>query len=223
MSLRTVSMVGSRRLEGQAVFLSASIPNPDRWDGEFDALEITDAVVAASRSVLTAGGVLVTAAHPTIAPLLLYVAAEFPTIDEPRVIVFQSRLFSEVLPRATQRFEDQGVGLLRWTDAVAGETPQPGNWDESLDVMRRTMLGATNPAAAIFIGGMDGISDELRLFSTLYPGNPVYPLGRPGGEARRLAELNRSSISELLLTGDVYPTLFRLVIEDLAAHIENRR
>ena len=32
----------------------------------------------------------ITAAHPTVAPLLLYIASELPASDEPRVIVYQS-------------------------------------------------------------------------------------------------------------------------------------
>ena len=56
---------------GRALFLSASIPDPERWSGPFDALEVTDAVVALARASLTRGYALVTAAHPTIAPLLL--------------------------------------------------------------------------------------------------------------------------------------------------------
>jgi hypothetical protein len=39
----------------ESVFVSASIPDPRRWEGEFDALEITDAVVALARTFLTAG------------------------------------------------------------------------------------------------------------------------------------------------------------------------
>ena len=52
------------QLAGQAVFLSASIPDPSRWPGEFDALEITDAVVSVARAVLSAGAVLVTGGAP---------------------------------------------------------------------------------------------------------------------------------------------------------------
>lgn len=211
-------MVGSTALSGKAIFLSASIPDPARWSGEYDALEITDAVVAAGRSVLTVGGTLVTAAHPTIAPLLLYLAAEFPVGKKPSVVVYQSRLFTDVLPDATRRFEDQGVGLLRWTDAVDGDRPEHGAWDRSLAVMRRAMLVDTSPAAGIFVGGMEGIRDEFLLFRDLFPTRPVYALGRPGGEARALASSSRSPIATELLDGDVYPALFRRVLEDLVAH-----
>jgi hypothetical protein len=73
MSLR-VTRISVPEDIGRTLFLSASIPDPERWDGEFDALAITDAVVALARTFLSAGWRLVTAAHPTIAPLLLYVA-----------------------------------------------------------------------------------------------------------------------------------------------------
>src|ERR1700692_4396104 len=94
----------------RSLFLSASIPDPQRWDGEFDALAITDAVVALARVFLTAGWRLVCAAHPTIAPLLLYVAAEIPDRGERRVSIYQSMLFEDVLPTATRRFEADRVG-----------------------------------------------------------------------------------------------------------------
>jgi hypothetical protein len=75
-------------LGGRAIFLSASIPDPERWTGYFDVREITDAVVAGSRALLTAGAILVTATHPTIAPLLLYIASEFPrAADQPASVV----------------------------------------------------------------------------------------------------------------------------------------
>jgi len=56
-------------------------------------------VVALARACLTAGFRWVTAAHPTVAPLLLYVSAEFPTADDQRVIVYQSELFEDVCRR----------------------------------------------------------------------------------------------------------------------------
>lgn len=77
----------------RSLFVSASIPDPERWDGEFDALEITDAIVSLTRIFLTAGWRLVTAAHPTIAPLLLYVAAELDVEGDRRISIYQSESF----------------------------------------------------------------------------------------------------------------------------------
>lgn len=204
------------------VFVSSSIPDPERWDGEYEALEITDAVVALARVFLTAGYRIVTAAHPTIAPLLLYVAAEFPRDAlKGRVIVYQSRLFEDVLPAATHRFEESGIAELQWTQAAEGERPQAGHWDKSLLLMRRELLIETEPMAACFIGGMEGVVDEHRLFRQFRGNRPTYPVGRPGGEARSLvddAELT-SEMHELLLMEDSYPVLWRAVVKDLESRV----
>lgn len=200
-----------------SIFVSASIPDPKRWDGEADPLEITDAVVSLARVFLTAGARLVTAAHPTIAPLLLYVAAELPVEHREHVVIYQSKLFKDVLPAATRRFETDGIGRIVWTTAAVGDHPVPGRWDASLDIMRRRMLGETTPAAAAFVGGMGGIPDEFALFSEMCPGRPTYPVGRPGGEARALALESASSLRDQLLHGGSYPALWRAVLKDLEA------
>ncbi len=205
----------SSRLGRQAVFLSSSIPDPIRWSGEFDALEITDAVVAVARAVLTAGAKLVTGVRPTIAPLLLYVASELPKVPEPQVLVYQSEVFASVMPEATQRFIDEGYGELVFTDRVGAEPPIPGQAPLSLALMRRRMIEQTRPAGAVFIGGMAGISEEMRVFTEVLPNRPTYALGHPGGEAQRLAQEARGELAEPLLRGTVYPTLGRLIVDDL--------
>ena len=202
-------------LAGQAVFLSASIPDPARWSGEFDALEITDAVVAIGRAILSAGSRLVTAAHPTIAPLLLYIASELAPADEPRVIVYQSAVFDSIMPEDTRRFAAERVGTLITTERVGDEPPDPALAPESLSLMRRQMLTDTEPAAAVLIGGMAGIPDEMQLFNEIRPGRPTYPIGNPGGEARNLAHDREGDLAELLLTGTIYPTLGRLIVDDI--------
>jgi hypothetical protein len=214
-------MTGRPVLAGRSVFLSASIPTPDRWDGEFDAREITDAVVAASRAVLTAGGRLVTAAHPTIAPLLLYVASEFPprTGEGASVITYQSLVYERLMSDATLRFRDSGIGEFRFTPAVPGDKPEFPLSNRSLLVMREQMLAETKPIAAIFVGGMQGIREEYELLESLSPTPIRYPVGRPGGEASRLAQTVDGELAVLLTSGDVYPTIFRAVIGDLVARI----
>lgn len=194
-------------------FISASIPDPQRWPGDFDPLEITDAVVAVAREVLAVGHAVVTAAHPTIAPLLLYVAAELPRGDSPRVVVYQSRLFVDVLPSATKRFEQSGVGQVIWTEAEPGDEPAPGRWDRSLAVMRRRMITECAPNAAVFIGGMEGIRLEYDLFRELSSGEPTFAFGYPGGEARALAAAEMTPIGERLRESSVYPALAREIVE----------
>lgn len=219
MSLHFAEPAFDPSLESVTLFVSASIPNPERWDGPFDSLEITDAVVSLARVFLTAGARIVTAAHPTIAPLLLYVAAELPEDHPRRILTYQSGLFEDVLPRETERFRSEGIGEFVWTDAAAGERPEPGAWDASLEIMRRQMLAESAPSAAAFIGGMDGIDDEFALFTELRPGAPTYPLGRPGGAARGLAERTESSLRSELLESSVYPSVWRRVLANLRADL----
>jgi hypothetical protein len=197
------------------IFLSASIPDPRRWQGAFDPLEITDAVVSLARVFLTARAQLVSGAHPTISPLLLYVASELGPQPSPQVRIYQSQLFEDRLPEATRRFEAQGVGTLVWTQAAIGDYPEPGKWDNSLDIMRRRMLHDTDPFAAIFVGGMAGIQTEFQLFTAAHPDRPTYALGRPGGEARSLVQHSASPLRERLMTGDVYPSLWQAVLQDI--------
>lgn len=176
-----------------SIFLSGSIPSEDRWDGEFHPLEITDAVVAFARACLTHRYRIVTAAHPTLAPLLLYVAAEFPASAEAQVVIYQSHLFETVLPTATRRFEADGVGELVWTEAASDDEPLPARWDASLHEMRSRMLKETDPLAAVFIGGMEGIREEFSMFTDLYPGRPTFAVRRPGGEAAHLSSGHRAA------------------------------
>lgn len=208
--------VPEQTLTGLAVFLSASIPDPARWSGEFDPLEITDAVVAIGRAILSAGARLVTAAHPTIAPLLLYIASELDAVDEPRVIVYQSAVFESIMPEETRRFAAERVGVLVTTDRIGDEPADPALAPASLSHMRRQMLLETQPVAAVFIGGMGGISDEMRLFNELLPGRPTYPVGNPGGEARILEREATGGFVDQLQTGTTYPTIGRLIVGDIA-------
>jgi hypothetical protein len=218
--MRVRATTQPRFLSGHTILLSASIPDPDRWAGPFDAFEITDAVVAGGRSVLTAGGRLVTAAHPTIAPLLVYLASEFPPEDRAQVVVYQSALFDEALPDATKRFQDAGLGTVIWVQGAKGEEPVPGKWDHSLRIMRTRMLEEAQPSAAFFVGGMAGIREEYDMFKDMFPDRPAYPLGRPGGEARKLAPSSPHPLRDELRTGDVYPAVFRRALADLRARLE---
>jgi len=213
------SMVPGETLRERSVFLGASIPDPARWEGNFDAREITDAVVAACRAVLTAGGTLVTAAHPTIAPLLLYVAGEFPPRDRVSVITYQSLLFETEMPEATLRFQASGVGEFRFTEAVLGETTDPTRRAGSPRLMREQMFRETDPVAATFVGGISGVRDEFELLVSMFPATISYAVGRPGGEAARLTDLVDSDLSPLLAGGAIYPSVFHAVIEDLTRRI----
>jgi hypothetical protein len=63
-----------------------------------------------------------------------------------------------------------------------------GNRDASLLRMRREMLSRKDLDAAVFIGGMEGVEDEYRLFRECHPNAKVLPVPAPGGAALLLAE-----------------------------------
>lgn len=192
---------------GPVVFVSASIPDPERWAGRFDPLGITDAVVAATRAVFTRGGTILTAAHPTIAPLILQVGDSFPgATADTRVILYQSELFRGVIPSATREMMERSYVLVRWTPQAKGEAPDPGQWNGSLAVMREQMFTERSIAAAVFIGGMEGIRDEFDRVGTLYPDAPRLAARRPGGEAETLVPNDLPNLGPLM--DDLYPVLF---------------
>lgn len=221
MGLKIVSFTEDAPLRKSNIFVSSSIPDPGRWRGDFDSREITDAVVAAARAILTAGGVIVTGAHPTISPLLLYVAAEFPIDpDQPHVIVYQSGLFERVMPEATKRFQDFGVGYLRLTKPVRGDKPTPGRWNHSLRIMREQMFAETRPVAGIYIGGMADITTEFEMLNAMRPQPQAYALAAPGGEAATLVERSSEPMRDLLAHSNIYPTIFHNVIQDVISHID---
>lgn len=202
-------------MRGSAVFISASIPDPGRWEGGFDPFGITDAVVAVARAVLQNGGRLVTAAHPTIAPLLLYVGAEQLEEKKQQITVYQSAAFEPILPDATKRYERDGLGSITWTGRIKNEPADPALATKSLEHMRKRMLTETTPVAAVFVGGMTGISDEYRLFRQLRPTAPTYAFGCPGGEAQTLVDKSPARLQAELTKSKVYPTVARHIVDDV--------
>lgn len=223
MPLHTESLIQSELLLGRYVFLSASIPESARWKGNYDPYEITDAVVAAVRAVFTASGRLVCAVHPTIAPLLLNVANAFPPLpgQEPLTRIYQSEYFSAQLVAETRQLERRpDLGEIIWTPAATAVLEDERR-EGSLRIMRRRMLEDGKPAAAIFVGGMEGIRSEFDLFRRLYPKRPVYPLARPGGAAAELVREIDSPLSSDLASGDVYPILMDNVVADIARSLDS--
>jgi hypothetical protein len=166
-------------LLGAHIFFSASFPSGDRGEryGPSDAGEIASAVTALARAVFTSGGHLVFGGHPTITPLVLLVAAEHGRREA--VDVYQSRWFDGEIPAETRRLEELGFGKIRWTPRRSGR-------DSSLRLMRAVMLEESQPSAAVFIGGMEGIQEEWHDFGRLRPGRPRLAVTAPGGSAAHL-------------------------------------
>jgi hypothetical protein len=187
------------------VFLSASVPDPRRNPKYFrsaDLIAIREAVRALAGAVLPRSR-LVFGGHPAITPLIGQIAERMKCIG--KVTVYQSRYFSAMFPPDNKVFSK-----LVEVSAV------PGDREGSLRRMRLRMLRSHDFAVGVFIGGMEGVEAEYRLFRKIHPGASALPIGSTGAAAQLLLEAEGSRLSpELRLAlGEerVYPTLFRRLI-----------
>jgi hypothetical protein len=168
----------------EAIFLSASVPDPKRapqYAETADTVAITAAVsalvyVTLGRRPLVWGG------HPAITPMV-WVVAQDVDVDYGRwVRLYQSEYFKDEFPEDNERFQN-----VTFTADVGRDR------EKSLQLMRQRMFAEHNFAAAVFIGGMGGIVDEFELFTQARPEATVVPVVSTGGAvldvAARLGEL----------------------------------
>lgn len=186
-------------LKGKRIFLSASIPSPERsnhYKRQDDApWRIRDAVTSVIHAVFAAGGQLVFGGHPMISPLVLLIAGEhFAPSDgeaERPITVYQSRAFESDLTVETELLEQLGYAEIRLIEISEDENPLSARRPESksLLLMRRRMLEDRGLDAAVMIGGMEGIEEEYRL--ARMRDLQTFLLPTTGGAAAILAMLER--------------------------------
>jgi hypothetical protein len=179
------------------VFLSASVPLPKR-DRRFfdtaDVLAIREAVKALVEVVLPVGRITC-GGHPAITPLLALFVRE-AGLGADRLTIFQSALFARRFPRDIADFVD-----VRVIPAVGR------NRKASLTAMRKEMVASRRFAAAVIIGGMEGVFEELDLFVKYHPSAAVLPLASTGAAADII--YRTGSYDEQLAHNLTYPSLFR--------------
>jgi hypothetical protein len=173
-----------------AIFLSASVPDPRRgarFAETADTVAITSAV-AGLLHVILGRRRLVWGGHPAITPMI-HVIAERYRIDYGRwVSLYQSRYFEDEYPEDNARFRN-----LVEIDPVGDDR------ELSLLAMRRRMLSDRRIGAAVFIGGMQGIFQELELLRELQPEAVPVPLASTGGAALLVADQIAPNDSQLRL------------------------
>src|SRR5882724_6361215 len=147
-------LIPTSRLHGVSVFLSASVPTPERRD-EYERipeapLRIEEAVVCIARAVFIEGGTLVFGAHPSISPLVARVVDHYhlPAPAEeihrksereghdhewknPSLVMYQSRVWSNYWAEDSRRLTEHPLTSLRWIDAAEGESIDPNVKDRS--------------------------------------------------------------------------------------------
>jgi SLOG cluster3 family len=212
----------STTLDGRHVFLSAGIPGSE-YPGATDRDGIAAAVRVIVPAVFRAGGRLLFGGQPGIVALVLEAAEGMAgPAGQPRVTLYQSALYADVLPGEVRQLASAGLASVVMTPAAPGDAPERGRNARSLALLRDAMLNKENDlVAGIFIGGMDGVRSEFEQFRESFPSLPAYIFGGPGGEARQLAQeemegTSPSPLARLLAESDRYDVLIAEVVRDAA-------
>ena len=152
------------------IFLAASVPERDFHIYVPDPVAIREAIRALVAETVRER-LLVFGGHPAISPLVEHAAQSLDAVDNVRI--YQSEFFRNVIPPVAQKFKN-----LVWTPEV------PGDQVTSLILMRTQMITSEPFEAGVFIGGMDGVVEEWRLFANHHPNAPAFPIASTEGAAR---------------------------------------
>ena len=178
------------------IFLSASIPLPERHPKYYetaDIIAIRDAVIALT-SIILPKYRIIWGGHPSITPLIYYVIertiinnleredrsikltkeeetvvdSELKNKIQDHVKLYQSLFFKDKFPKDNNKFENIVF------------TENGGDIHSSVQLMREKMLSENDFAAAVFIGGMDGIEVEFKMFRKMHPNALLLPIASTG-------------------------------------------
>lgn len=156
------------------IFLSASIPLPERDAKYFetaDIIAIRDAVIALTTVVLPKHRII-WGGHPSITPLIYYVMDKLNLNIQEHVTLYQSEFFQHLFPDDNNKFENVIL------------TENLGDVHSSIQRMRERMLSENNFAAGVFIGGMDGIEVEYKMFKEKHQKALLLPIASTGAATK---------------------------------------
>lgn len=187
------------------IFLSASIPFKERHEKYYstaDIIAIRDAVIALA-SVILPKYRLIWGGHPSITPIIYYVLEKLEIDIKSHVKLYQSKHFEKIFPIENKEFETVEI------------TEDLGDLESSLLLMRERMLGENPFEAGIFIGGMDGIEYEYKLFKELNPDAILLPIASTGAAAKIIYNNNKELFKNEKLVKDYgYMSLFQELLID---------
>lgn len=156
------------------IFLSASVPLPER-DPKYietaDIIAIRDAVIALATVVLPHHRII-WGGHPSITPLIYFVMEKMGLNIQEHVSLYQSRFFEHLFLKDNNKFEN------------VMHTENLGDIHSSIQHMRLRMFLENNFAAGIFIGGMDGIEVEYKMFKEHHPEALILPIASTGAATK---------------------------------------
>tara|TARA_R110001583_G_scaffold122569_1_gene273870 strand:- start:38415 stop:39011 length:597 start_codon:yes stop_codon:yes gene_type:complete len=188
------------------IFLSASVPLPNR-DPKYietaDIIAIRDAVIALTTVVLPHHRII-WGGHPSITPLIYYVMNKLEMNIQNHVKMYQSLWFEDKFPEDNNKFQNIVF------------TPKLESIPSSIQQMREKMFAENDFYAAVFIGGMDGIIDEYKMFIDYHPNALLLPIASTGAGAKIVYEtLSPDELKNDRLVKDYgYMSLFQKLLMD---------
>lgn len=185
------------------IFLSASIPMPDRnqkYIGTADVIAIRDSVIALASTVLPHYN-LIFGGHPSITALIAHVLNHSDVDVNQHVTLYQSGHFVKVFPEENKYVPHKII------------IPDLGGRGASLAEMRRAMIEDNAYEAAFFIGGMEGVEDEFEAFVKAHPETKVFPIASTGAAAKLIYDRNPNNYDSKLLTDLAYSSLFKNLLK----------
>lgn len=171
-----------------SIFLSAGVPD-SRRGAEYAKTADTVAIAAAVSALVhvTLGRrLLVWGGHPAITPMVWVVAEGLGLDYGGWVKLYQTLYFKDEFPEDNERFQN-----VTYTDDVNNDR------EASLTLMRERMFKEHAFDAAVFIGGMSGVTAEFELFKAFQPEAKVLPVLSTGGAVLSLSDRVPTASSDL--------------------------
>lgn len=156
------------------IFLSASIPLPERdirYIETADIIAIRDAVIALTTVALPYHRII-WGGHPSITPLIYFVMDKLKLNIQEHVTLYQSEIFKDRFPPDNNKFKNVIL------------TENLGDIPSSIKRMRERMITENKFSAAVFLGGMDGIEVEYKMFKDYHPNALVLPIASTGAATK---------------------------------------
>lgn len=188
------------------IFLSASIPLPERHPKYYetaDIIAIRESIIALT-SIALPHHRIIWGGHPSITPLINYVMEKMGLNIQEHVKLYQSLFFKDDFPPENNKFQN-----IVFTENM-GDIPS------SIQRMRERIFSENEFAAAVFIGGMNGIEDEYNMFKELHPKALLLPVASTGAATKIVYDnlLPEEFKEEKLLNDYGYTSLFQKLLID---------
>lgn len=188
------------------IFLSASIPMKERDEKYFntaDIIAIRDAVIALTTVVLPKHRII-WGGHPSITPIIYHIMQRLGLNIQEHVTLYQSRFFEKFFPVDNNKFEN-----IIFTESKIER-------EASLLFMRERMLKDNSFIAGVFIGGMEGVEEEFKLFREYHPEALVLPISSTGAASQIVYNdfLSSDMKDQRLISDYAYMSLFQDLLID---------